>query len=256
MTERSRQELLYKTGALYEQLIENQDEKRAAKLASVVKKAADEEIYIAFTGHYSAGKSSLLNCLLMENILPTSPIPTSANLVVIRNGEKRVRLHTTDGACAELEGAYHKDKVQQYCKDGEQIETVEIFDRYTEIEPGVAYIDTPGLTQQMRLIFYRRHLFFTRQMRCFTWFTITMSTLRKMYCFLGQSKTAFRMSILSLIKLTDMMRLRHALKITKRKWRRCFVKKEFRRMHSFYVGDGTESPIQSNRYPAKRVKKN
>lgn len=27
MTERSRQELLYKTGALYEQLIENQDEK-------------------------------------------------------------------------------------------------------------------------------------------------------------------------------------------------------------------------------------
>lgn len=145
MTERSRQELLYKTGALYEQLIENQDEKRAAKLASVVKKATDEEIYIAFTGHYSAGKSSLLNCLLMENILPTSPIPTSANLVVIRNGEKRVRLHTTDGACAELEGAYHKDKVQQYCKDGEQIETVEIFDRYTEIEPGVAYIDTPGI---------------------------------------------------------------------------------------------------------------
>ncbi|MEK3709772.1 dynamin family protein [Bacillus sp. FSL K6-1005] len=145
MTERSRQELLYKTGVLYEQMVENQDEKRAAKLASVVEKAADDEIYIAFTGHYSAGKSSLLNFLLMENILPTSPIPTSANLVVIRNGEKRVRLHTTDGACAELEGAYLKDKVQQYCKDGEQIETVEIFDRYTEVEPGVAYIDTPGI---------------------------------------------------------------------------------------------------------------
>ncbi|MEW4971610.1 dynamin family protein [Bacillus stercoris] len=145
MTEHNRNELLHKTGELYQQFIENQDEQRAAKLAAVMKKAADEEVYIAFTGHYSAGKSSLLNCLLMENILPTSPIPTSANLVVIRNGEKRVRLHTTDGACAELEGAYQKDKVQQYCKDGEQIESVEIFDRYAEIDSGVAYIDTPGI---------------------------------------------------------------------------------------------------------------
>ncbi|MDO3662107.1 dynamin family protein [Bacillus sp. C28GYM-DRY-1] len=145
MTEHSRKELLHKTGELYKQFIENQDEDRAAKLAAVMKKAVDEEVYIAFTGHYSAGKSSLLNCLLMENILPTSPIPTSANLVVIRNGDKRVRLHTTDGACAELEGAYQKDKVQQYCKDGEQIESVEIFDQYTEIDSGVAYIDTPGI---------------------------------------------------------------------------------------------------------------
>ncbi|MGK9266400.1 dynamin family protein [Bacillus inaquosorum] len=145
MTEHNRKELLHKTGEIYKQFIENQDEQRAAKLAAVMKKAADEEVYIAFTGHYSAGKSSLLNCLLMENILPTSPIPTSANLVVIRNGEKRVRLHTTDGACAELKGAYQKNKVQQYCKDGEQIESVEIFDRYTEIDSGVAYIDTPGI---------------------------------------------------------------------------------------------------------------
>lgn len=145
MTDQNRKKLLHKTGELYKQFIENQDEQRAAKLAAVMKKAADEEVYIAFTGHYSAGKSSLLNCLLMENILPTSPIPTSANLVVIRNGEKRVRLHTTDGACAELEGAYQKDKVQQYCKDGEQIKSVEIFDRYTEIDSRVAYIDTPGI---------------------------------------------------------------------------------------------------------------
>lgn len=83
MTDQNRKELLHKTGELYKQFIENQDEQRAAKLAAVMKKAADEEVYIAFTGHYSAGKSSLLNCLLMENILPTSPIPTSANLAFI-----------------------------------------------------------------------------------------------------------------------------------------------------------------------------
>lgn len=145
MTERNAQVLLDKTGALYEQLIENHDKQRADKLAAIMKKAVDEDVYIAFTGHYSAGKSSLINSLLLENILPTSPIPTSANVVVIRKGGQRVVLHTTEGACAELEGAYDKEAVQQFCKDGEQIETVEIFDDYKGVDPHVAYIDTPGI---------------------------------------------------------------------------------------------------------------
>lgn len=55
MTEHNRKELLHKTGELYQQFIENQDEERAAKLAAIMKKAVDEEVYIAFTGHYSAG---------------------------------------------------------------------------------------------------------------------------------------------------------------------------------------------------------
>ncbi|MCY8945793.1 dynamin family protein [Bacillus atrophaeus] len=145
MTERNAQVLLDKTGALYEQLIKNHDKQRADKLAAIMKKAVDEDVYIAFTGHYSAGKSSLINSLLLENILPTSPIPTSANVVVIRKGGQRVVLHTTEGACAELEGAYDKEAVQQFCKDGEQIETVEIFDDYKGVDPHVAYIDTPGI---------------------------------------------------------------------------------------------------------------
>ncbi len=38
MTEHNRNELLHKTGELYQQFIENQDEQRAAKLAAVMKK--------------------------------------------------------------------------------------------------------------------------------------------------------------------------------------------------------------------------
>ncbi|MCP6682137.1 dynamin family protein [Bacillus nakamurai] len=143
--ERHNDEIFSRTGALYEQLLDNDDEKRANQLAAIMKKAADEEVYIAFTGHYSAGKSSLLNTLLGEDILPTSPIPTSANLVVIRNGENRVVLHTTDGAYAEIKGSYDKEEVQRFCKDGDQIETVEVFAPYKEAEPYVAYIDTPGI---------------------------------------------------------------------------------------------------------------
>ncbi|MEE4534079.1 dynamin family protein [Bacillus velezensis] len=143
--ERHNREIFSRTGALYAQFLDHQDEKRADQLAAIMKKAADEEVYIAFTGHYSAGKSSLLNTLLGEDILPTSPIPTSANLVVIRHGEDKVVLHTTDGAYAEIKGSYDKEQVQQFCKDGEQIETVEVYAGFKESEPYAAYIDTPGI---------------------------------------------------------------------------------------------------------------
>ncbi|MFT7820639.1 dynamin family protein [Bacillus siamensis] len=143
--ERRNREIFSRTGALYAQFLDHHDEKRADQLAAIMKKAADEEVYIAFTGHYSAGKSSLLNTLLGEDILPTSPIPTSANLVVIRHGADKVVLHTTDGAYAEIEGSYDKEQVQQFCKDGEQIETVEVYAGFEESEPHAAYIDTPGI---------------------------------------------------------------------------------------------------------------
>ena len=140
-----RDSLVQTTGALYQSLLKRDDHERAAKLASIIKKEAEEEVYIAFTGHYSAGKSSLVNHLLHEHILPTSPIPTSANLVVVRKGESEVQLHTSDGRFAKMSGTYDKEAVQRFCKDGEQIEMVEISGDYRGLEEKVALIDTPGI---------------------------------------------------------------------------------------------------------------
>ncbi|MGG4210477.1 dynamin family protein [Bacillus safensis] len=140
-----RDSLVQTTGALYQSLLKRDDHERAAKLASIIKKEAEEEVYIAFTGHYSAGKSSLVNHLLHDHILPTSPIPTSANLVVVRKGESEVKLHTSDGRFAKMSGSYDKEAVQRFCKDGEQIEMVEISGDYRGLEEKVALIDTPGI---------------------------------------------------------------------------------------------------------------
>ncbi|MEH7809905.1 dynamin family protein, partial [Bacillus safensis] len=140
-----RDSLVQTTGALYQSLLKRDDHERAAKLASIIKKEAEEEVYIAFTGHYSAGKSSLVNHLLHDHILPTSPIPTSANLVVVRKGKSEVKLHTSDGRFAKMSGSYDKEAVQRFCKDGEQIEMVEISGDYRGLEEKVAVIDTPGI---------------------------------------------------------------------------------------------------------------
>lgn len=140
-----RDSLVQTTGALYQNLLKRHDHERAAKLASIIKKEAEQEVYIAFTGHYSAGKSSLVNHLLHDQILPTSPIPTSANLVVVRKGVSEVQLHTSDGRFAKMSGSYDKEAVQRFCKDGEQIEMVEISGDYRGLEEKVALIDTPGI---------------------------------------------------------------------------------------------------------------
>lgn len=190
--ERHNREIFSRTGALYAQFLDHQDEKRADQLAAIMKKAADEEVYIAFTGHYSAGKSSLLNTLLGEDILPTSPIPTSANLVVIRHGEDKVVLHTTDGAYAEIKGSYDKEQVQQFCKDGEQIETVEVYAGFKESEPYAAYIDTPGIDSTDEAHFYLPLRFCIRLTLYFTSFIIITSIQKKICCFSAPSKTVSR----------------------------------------------------------------
>ncbi|MEI4788833.1 dynamin family protein [Bacillus sp. FJAT-53060] len=140
-----RDSLVQTTGSLYQSLLKRNDHERAAKLASIMKKEAEDEVYIAFTGHYSAGKSSLVNHLLHDQILPTSPIPTSANLVVVRKGVSEVQLHTSDGRFAKMSGSYDKEAVQRFCKDGEQIEMVELSGDYKGLEEKVALIDTPGI---------------------------------------------------------------------------------------------------------------
>ncbi|XSC70229.1 dynamin family protein [Bacillus licheniformis] len=141
----TKDDLMKRAGAVFGELTKNGDDKRSAQLAGIIRKWLRKEVYIALTGHYSAGKSSLLNALLQEDVLPTSPIPTSANLVLVRRGEMKTTLHTVDGRYAQMDDSYDKEKVQAYCRDGSQIEMVEIGGPFSGIAPQAVLIDTPGI---------------------------------------------------------------------------------------------------------------
>ena len=62
------------------------DYDNASKLGQLLDKIEAGRMNIAFCGHFSAGKSTLINQLCGHALLPSSPIPTSANIVSIRNG--------------------------------------------------------------------------------------------------------------------------------------------------------------------------
>ncbi|GAB7386806.1 dynamin family protein [Bacillaceae bacterium] len=136
---------------LYERLLkaarrmkEAGDDRNGEKLAQVARKLAEEEWIIAFCGHFSAGKSSMINRLLGAEILPSSPIPTSANLVKIKAGPSRARVHLRGGKSVEIAGLDELAALQRYMVDGETVEAVEI-SHPCPLPEGVAIMDTPGI---------------------------------------------------------------------------------------------------------------
>ena len=57
---------------LYKHFHNNGDIERAEKTEALLKKLLNHEYIIAFCGHFSAGKSTMINSLLGENVLPSS----------------------------------------------------------------------------------------------------------------------------------------------------------------------------------------
>src|SRR3954453_3362581 len=78
--------------SIYDYLIEQEDFGHAEKVKQIAKKLKNREFMIAFCGHFSAGKSTMINQLVGENLLPSSPIPTSANLVRVKAGEEYAKV--------------------------------------------------------------------------------------------------------------------------------------------------------------------
>lgn len=139
----SKNELLKRLGALYEKM--KSDTERAGKLIQLMRKLSDSQYMIGFCGHFSAGKSSMINELMGENLLPASPIPTSANLVMVKQGREYARVYYKHGEVIEYPAPYDYDVIKEYCKDGDEIDSIEISHLTEKLPKGVTIMDTPGI---------------------------------------------------------------------------------------------------------------
>src|SRR5699024_3170318 len=64
---------------LHKTMHEHGDEINSNKIVDLYEKLDMNQFIISFSGHFSAGKSSIINYLIGKEVLPNSPIPTSAN---------------------------------------------------------------------------------------------------------------------------------------------------------------------------------
>lgn len=131
--------------ALYQIFQEQENNISMERARDLAIKLEKEEYSIAFCGHFSAGKSSMINQIMGEKILPSSPIPTSANLVKIKSGDDYAKVYFKEDQPRLYRDPYDFEIVKSYCKDGDQIQSIEISYSKTSIPKDTIIMDTPGI---------------------------------------------------------------------------------------------------------------
>ncbi|MWV42047.1 dynamin [Paenibacillus sp. HJL G12] len=125
------------------------DDKSSKLMGDLLNKATAGEMTIAFCGHFSAGKSSLINSLCGKKVLPSSPVPTSANVVSIRNGEPHAFIYpaqASDLATQPLKPQeVSLDELYTYCTNGGSYSSVEVWDHISLLGERGVLMDTPGV---------------------------------------------------------------------------------------------------------------
>ena len=125
---------------------DNNDEERLDKTRLFAKKLIENEYTISFAGHFSAGKSSMINALTGEDLLPSSPIPTSANIVKIKKTDADYAIiHLTDGTAVKYGGHGFPAAIKSFSKDGAAVSQVEIGHTASKLPKGITVMDTPGV---------------------------------------------------------------------------------------------------------------
>ncbi|QQK76048.1 dynamin family protein [Salicibibacter cibarius] len=109
------------------------------------KLAYDAPFSVAVCGHFSAGKSTLLNHLLGAELLPSSPIPTTANIMTIAAGDPGLTAITNDGETHVFTDRIPWEKLQSFALDGVGIREVKLSLPLPFLPENVTLADTPGV---------------------------------------------------------------------------------------------------------------
>jgi len=126
---------------LMTRISERGDAEREEKMHDLLDKLARGKTDYTFCGHFSAGKSSLINRLCGAAILPSSPIPTSANVVTIENGEERVIIERMQAEASQTTVA----ELDEACRNGIDIRRIHIRYPVPMLMDSARLLDTPGV---------------------------------------------------------------------------------------------------------------
>ncbi|CAM4311895.1 dynamin family protein [Paenibacillus typhae] len=132
----------------FKELMDQWGEAETARvIADLQSKEQKDELTLAFCGHFSAGKSSMINKLCGSNVLPSGPVPTSANIVSIRCGEPRVKLYPVpvQKEIPVIPWETSPDQLQEYCRSGGEYSAIEVWEQVPILGAHGVLMDTPGV---------------------------------------------------------------------------------------------------------------
>lgn len=87
----------------------------------------------------------MINALLGKQILPNSPIPTSANIVKLTSGKGYARVYFHKDNPIQYKEPYDIEMIKDYCMDKDMIKQIEINTKENLIPENCIIVDTPGI---------------------------------------------------------------------------------------------------------------
>jgi Dynamin family len=115
---------------------------------SLAQRTAEGRFYIACIGQFKRGKSTLMNALLADRVLPTGVLPITAVPTVVRYGPARsARVRFQGGAWVDIP----PEELTQYVSEKlnpenkKNVAGVEVFSPSPLLVRGMCFVDTPGL---------------------------------------------------------------------------------------------------------------
>jgi hypothetical protein len=136
---------LHRLADLAQELGSERVQEEATALAQ---RTADGRFYVACVGQFKRGKSTLLNAVLGDRILPTGVLPLTTVPTVVRYGSsRRARVRFEGGTWTDI----RPEDLSQYVSEGSNPENkkgvvgVEVFSTSSLLAQGMCFVDTPGL---------------------------------------------------------------------------------------------------------------
>ncbi len=106
-----------------------------------------QEMTVSVIGQFKRGKSTLVNGILGEKVMPVGIVPVTAVVTTVKYGERGARVHFENGAVIDtsFEG------ISQYINEQENhdnhlgVSKVELFVPAEFLKTGITLVDTPGV---------------------------------------------------------------------------------------------------------------
>ena len=133
-------DILYK---LKKEVEKSNNQTLVHSINQMIKKVYLDQYTGTFVGHFSAGKSTLVNLILEQNILPSSPVPTTSNTAIVSVSEKPGIVANLDHQRYTLLDNY--EQVKQMNRENVNVESVEIKFTSNKFKNGFTLQDTPGV---------------------------------------------------------------------------------------------------------------
>jgi hypothetical protein len=115
---------------------------------ALAQRTAEGRFYIACIGQFKRGKSTLMNALLADRVLPTGVLPITAVPTIVRHGPSRsARVRFQGGTWVDVP----PEDLTQYVSEDQNPENkknvagVEVFSPSPLLYQGMCFVDTPGL---------------------------------------------------------------------------------------------------------------